>query len=98
MKAALLRAGSLVVLVPGLSACATTARMHSQVELAEVARGCGVALGEIAQFEEEPRLLFLFPVERGRQFVCVSRWARPRGLRVVYMEDVTRVEDDAAPN
>jgi hypothetical protein len=92
------RAASGASLGLALSACATTARMHSQVELAEVARGCAVPVGEIAQFEEEPRLLFLFPVERARQFVCVSRWARPRGLRVVYLEDVTRVEENAAPN
>jgi hypothetical protein len=72
--------------------------MHSETELAAVARQCGITLGEIAQFEEEPRLLFLFPVERGRQFVCVSRWARKRGMRVVYLEDVARVEEDAAPN
>ena len=92
------RAGCLAVLVMGLSACATTARMHSLTELAEVARGCGVALGEVAQFEEEPRLLFLFPVERGGQFMCVSRWARKRGLKVVYLEDVVQVDEDAPPN
>jgi len=88
----------LILAVSGLSACATTARMHTQTELAAVARRCGVALGEIAQFEEEPRLLFLFPVERARHFVCVSRWARKRGMRVVYLEDVARVDEDAAPN
>ncbi len=87
---------ALLALALPLSACATTARMHSADELAGVGRQCGVALGEIAQFEEEPRLLFLFPVERAGQFVCVSRWARRRGMRVVYLEDVERVDDAPA--
>lgn len=89
------RIGCLALALP-LCACATTARMHSQDELAGVSRTCRVPLGEIAQFEEEPRLLFLFPVERGGQFVCVSRWARRRGLRVVYMEGMERVTDAPA--
>jgi len=72
--------------------------MHSETELAGVARGCGVALGEIAQFDEEPRLLFLFPVERAGQLMCVSRWARRRGLKVVYMEGLERVVEDAPQN
>lgn len=71
-----------------LAGCATTARMHSQEELAGVTRRCGVALGDLQQFEEEPRLVFLLPVERAGQFVCVSRWARRRGLRLVYIEEV----------
>jgi hypothetical protein len=72
----------------GLAGCATV-RMHSQEELVAVSRQCGVAFGDLQQFEEEPRLLFLMPVEGPRPFVCVSRWARRHGLRLVYIEEVT---------
>jgi len=85
-----------VVMAFLLTACATTtARMHSADELAAVTRECGVAYGDITQFDEEPRLLFLMAVERPAQFVCVSRWARARGLRLVYMENAERVPDAA---
>ncbi|HET7708717.1 MAG TPA: hypothetical protein VFK50_04180, partial [Sphingomicrobium sp.] len=46
-----------------LSACATTARLHSEAELADVSRHCGLALGELFQDESEKRLLFLFKVQ-----------------------------------
>jgi hypothetical protein len=69
-----------------LAGCATV-RLHGQEELVALSRRCGVALGNIVQFEEEPRLLFLLPVERAGQFVCVSRWARRHRLRLVYMEE-----------
>jgi hypothetical protein len=77
-----------VTVLPALSlgGCATV-RMHGQEELVALSRRCGVALGNVVQFEEEPRLLFLLPVERAGQFVCVSRWARRHRLRLVYMEE-----------
>jgi hypothetical protein len=76
-----------------LAGCATTAaRMHSEEELGAVTRRCGVALGNLAQFEEEPRLLFLLGAENPEQFVCVRRWARRQSLRLVYMEGAEVVE------
>lgn len=75
-----------ILSLSALAGCAT-ARMHGQEELAGVSRRCAVALGNVVQFEEEPRLLFLMPVERAEQFVCVSRWARRNRLRLVYMEE-----------
>jgi hypothetical protein len=70
-----------------LGGCVATARMHSQEELAGVTRRCGLPLGDVVQFEEEPRLVFLMRVERAEQFVCVRRWARRQHLHLVYMEE-----------
>ena len=81
------RPSPLVLATLALAGCATTARMHSQEELGGVTRRCGLPLGNVVQFEEEPRLLFLMPVERASQFVCVRRWARRERLRLVYMEE-----------
>ncbi len=75
-----------------LSACATTqaARMHSADELNAVALRCGLALGELFQEESEKRLLFLFrPGSSAQERSCVTRWARPRGLRPVFVNAVT---------
>ncbi|HEY0013735.1 MAG TPA: hypothetical protein VGB79_12890 [Allosphingosinicella sp.] len=69
-----------------LSACATTARMQTQQEITAVTRTCGLPLGHVSQFEEEPRLVFLMIVERPEQLVCVRRWARREHLRLVYIE------------
>jgi hypothetical protein len=66
--------------------------MHSEEELNVVTRQCGVALGNVVQFEEEPRLLFLMEAEGPEQFVCVRRWARRQSLRLVYMEGAEVVE------
>ncbi|MGF1549829.1 MAG: hypothetical protein ACFBQW_04760 [Sphingomonadaceae bacterium] len=85
------RACSLVLLaVISLAACATVpgARLYSPAELAEVARACAVPLGEVVQWPEEPRLLFLFPVEREAQFICVQDWAHSRGLHLAYIEQI----------
>jgi hypothetical protein len=91
------RAAALLLALP-LAACATTmpVRMYSADELAAVTRECRLALGDVAQFEEEPRLLFLLPVERAEQGICVSRWAQRRNLRLVYMENMERTADAAA--
>ncbi|HEX8643348.1 MAG TPA: hypothetical protein VF702_05475 [Allosphingosinicella sp.] len=70
-----------------MTSCVTTVRMHSQEELATVTERCGLSLGDVVQFEEEPRLVFLMPVERAEQFVCVRRWARRAHLHLVYMEE-----------
>ena len=69
-----------------LSACATPARMHDQAQLNQVALGCGLALGELIQDEEQKKLLLLVrdnpsPPQR----TCVARWARKNGLRAVFL-------------
>jgi hypothetical protein len=74
-----------------LSACATTqaVRMHTDEELNAVALRCGLALGELFQDESEKRLLFLFrPSASAGERGCVARWARPQGLRPVFVEAV----------
>jgi hypothetical protein len=75
-----------------LAGCATTVRMQSADDLAGVTRRCGLPLGHVSQFEEEPRLVFLMGVERAEQFVCVRRWARRQHLRLVYMEEAEAVQ------
>jgi hypothetical protein len=74
-----------------LTGCATTARMQSAADLTAVTRNCGLPIGHVSQFEEEPRLVFLMGVERPEQFVCVRRWARRERLRLVYMEEEAEV-------
>lgn len=87
------RAGISSILIIGaaaltLSACATTqtARLHTEDELNAVALRCGLALGELFQDESEKQLLFLFrPDTTAQQRTCVTRWARPRGLRTAFI-------------
>lgn len=79
------------VALAGLSACATTqsARLHTADELNSVALRCGLALGELFQDESEKRLLFLFRHGSTMQERnCVTRWARPRGLRTVFVNAI----------
>ena len=69
-----------------LSACATPARMHDEAQLNSVALGCGLALGELIQDEEQKKLLLMVrqdpsPEQRG----CVARWARRNGLKAVFV-------------
>ncbi len=69
-----------------LSACATPAQMHSEAQLNDVARGCGLALGELIQDESEKKLLLAIRSEPTvQQRVCVSRWARRNGLKPVFV-------------
>lgn len=86
MRAA--RAISMGASALALSAC-VSARMHSEAELNVVASQCGLALGQVAQDEEEKRLLFVMqdsptPAQR----VCVVKWARQNKLRAVFIEGV----------
>jgi hypothetical protein len=72
-----------------LSACATTARMHNEVELNSVASLCGLALGQVAQDEEEKRLLFVMePGPSAAKQLCVRKWAKRNGLKPVFIEGV----------
>jgi hypothetical protein len=76
--------------VLALSACATTtARMHSEAELNVAARQCGYALGELAQDEEEKRLLFVMAANpAAAQQICVKQWAQRNGLKPVFIDAV----------
>jgi hypothetical protein len=69
-----------------LSACATPARMHTEAQLNDVALGCGLALGELIQDEEQKRLLLLIRQNpSAEQRVCVAQWARRNGLKAVFV-------------
>ena len=75
----------LAIALPVLSAC-VTARMHSETELNDVGRHCGLALGELFQDESEKRLLFMMRNgATAEERACVLRWARERHLRLVYV-------------
>ena len=79
----------LILATLALSACATTAKLHSQGELNNVGRHCGLALGELFQDESEKRLLFLFkPGATPEQRACVAAWARRNGLKTVYVDSI----------
>jgi hypothetical protein len=71
-----------------LSACAT-ARLHSEAELGDVTRICGLAAGELVQEQEEPRLLFLVrPNATPRERLCAIRWAKRHHLHLAYVEGI----------
>lgn len=83
------RANLCAILALTLSACATPARMHSEIELNTIATGCGLALGQLAQDEEEKRLLFVMQNEpTPPQRACVAQWARKNHLKAVFIEGV----------
>ena len=78
-----------LVALLSLSACATTARMHTGAELNSVASQCGLAMGQVAQDEEEKRLLFVMQdAPTAPQRACVARWAKRNGLKPVFIEGV----------
>jgi hypothetical protein len=79
-----------------LSACANT-RLYSEAQLSEVARGCGVAQGEVVQEPEHPRFLFLYAAQPSReQLSCVRRWSRQRRMHLAYIEAIEWVEETNA--
>ena len=87
-SAFLKRTGSILLLGVSLSlsACATTARMHSQAEINGITRQCGLALGELFQDESEKRLLFMMRHgATAEERACVLKFARERHLRLVYV-------------
>ena len=74
--------------VISLSAC-VTARLHSEAELNDVGRQCGLALGELFQDESEKRLLFLFKVQpTAEERACVHKFARKNGMRTVFIDAI----------
>jgi hypothetical protein len=77
---------SLFVATLMLSACATPARMHDEAQLNAVALGCGLALGELIQDEEQKKLLRMVRQDPSvEQRACVARWARRNGLKAVFV-------------
>jgi hypothetical protein len=81
-----LASGLLTVL---LSACVTPARLHTEAELNDVGRVCGLAMGELFQDESEKKLLFLFKVQpTAAERRCVHAWARKNGLRTVFIDAI----------
>lgn len=78
---------SILVFGPlALSACATPAQMHSEAQLNDVALGCGLALGEVIQDEEQKKLLLTVHQDPSiKQRACVARWARKNGLKAVFV-------------
>ena len=69
-----------------LSACATTARMHDEAQLNTIATGCGLALGELLQDEEQKKLLLVVRQEPSiEQRLCVAKWAKRNGLKTVFV-------------
>ena len=76
-----------------LSACATTARMHSVDELNLAGARCGLALGELIQDEEEKRLVIMVRAEpTAAERACVTRWAKRNGLRPVFIDSIAMPE------
>jgi hypothetical protein len=66
-----------------LTACAT-AQLHTEAQLNDVARSCGLSYGEVVQEAEEKRLLFLYRVApKPEQRHCVYQWARRNHLTLV---------------
>ena len=81
---------SRIILISGvllaLSACVTPARMHSETQLNQVALGCGLALGELIQDEEQKKLLIAIrQAPSAAQRACVAAWAKRNGLRPVFI-------------
>jgi hypothetical protein len=75
-----------VLAAAALSACATAPVMHTEMELNDISRQCGLALGELLQDEIEKKLLLVIrntpsPAQRA----CVARWARANHLKAVFV-------------
>lgn len=79
---------TIIGLVVTLSACAT-AHMHTEAELGDVTRVCGLNAGELVQDSEDPRILFLIhPNASPRQRICAVRWAKRNHLHLAYVEGI----------
>ncbi len=81
-----MRRCALTIAALALSACVTSARMHDEAALNNVALGCGLALGELIQDESEKKLLLLIhDSPSAQQRLCVTQWARRNGLKPVFV-------------
>ena len=81
----MLRTLPFLSLILALSACVTP-QMHSEAQLNTIATGCGLALGELIQDEEQKKLLLAIrqtPTQEQR--ACVAKWARRNGLKPVFV-------------
>ena len=80
-----MRVLAILAVLLALSGC-VTARMHDQAQLNQVAVGCGLALGELIQDEEQKKLLLTLRSEPNvEQRQCVTRWAKRNGLKPVFV-------------
>ena len=71
-----------------LGGCAT-AQLHTEAQLNEVARTCGLSYGDVVQEQEEKRLLFLYRVApEPAQRHCVYQWARRNHLTLVVINAI----------
>jgi hypothetical protein len=69
-----------------VSACATPARMHTDEQLNRIAVGCGLALGDLIQDDEQKKLLLMVHQNPSAgQQTCVVQWARKNGLKTVFV-------------
>jgi hypothetical protein len=60
--------------------------MHSEAQLNTIAAGCGMALGELIQDEEQKKLLLAVrQAPTTEQRTCVAKWARRNGLKPVFV-------------
>ena len=74
--------------IVGSSACAT-AQLHTEAQLNDIARSCGLSYGEIVQEAEETRLLFLYRVApKPEQRHCVYQWARKNHMHLVVINAI----------
>ncbi len=88
----LVRLGILAPLC-GITAC-SSAQMHTEAQLNEVAQTCGLSVGEIVQEDEAKRLLFLYRVApAAAQRHCVYQWAHKNHLNLVV---INAINDPAA--
>jgi hypothetical protein len=70
-----------------LTACATAPVMHTEAQLNDVSRRCGLALGELVQDEIEKKLLLIIRnTPTPQQRLCVARWARENHLKAVFVQ------------
>jgi hypothetical protein len=80
------RSSLVIVATLALCACVTPVAMHTEAQLNEVARGCGLALGELIQDELEKKVLIAIRQSPTiEQRACVARWARRNGLKPVFV-------------
>jgi len=74
-----------VATASALSACVAP-QMHTEAQLNSVATGCGMALGELVQDEEQKKLLLAIRQSATpQQRACVAKWARRNGLKPVFV-------------
>ena len=80
-----------------IAGCATP-RLHSPLELADVALACGVPTTDLGQEPELKKILFLYTVAPDRpQLACVRTWARKHHLHLAIIDAVEHQTEQAQP-